>query len=100
MFGILFRGQDESNNEPIETQDLSKNQDEDHAHKKPWLLSCAPHTRITDDADRKACRQPAQAHAQPSSELEETPAHTERETDQHKDAALSFDVNMSQSILN
>lgn len=95
---LTFCGEDESNNEPIETQDLSKNQNEDHAHEKPWLLSCAPHARVADNADRKTCCQPAEAHAQPSSELEETPAQRDTDSGQHKDVALTFEVDTSQRI--
>lgn len=75
MFGRLFCGENKSNNEPIETQNLSKNQDEDHANKKPWLLSCASDACITHDANREACCQPTEAHAQPGSEVKETPTH-------------------------
>lgn len=74
MFGRLFRGENEGDDEPVETQDLSENQDEDHAHKKPRLLSCASHACVTHDADREACRQPAEAHAQPGSQMKEAPA--------------------------
>lgn len=74
--GVLFRGEDEGDDEPVETQDLGENQDEDHAHKKPRLLSCAPHARVAHDANCEACRQPTEAHAQPSSQMEETPKHT------------------------
>lgn len=71
----LLRGENKSDDEPVETQDLSKNQDEDHAHKEPGLLSCAPHACVSHNADRKACRQPAEAHTQPRSEVQETPTH-------------------------
>lgn len=70
--GVLFRGEDEGDDEPVETQDLSENQNEDHAHEKPGLLSRAPHARVAHDADREARRQPAEAHAQTGSQMEET----------------------------
>lgn len=91
MFGCLFCGQNEGNNEPIETQDLSENQNEDHAHKKPWLLSCAPHACVAHNANCEACRQPTEAHAQPSSQIEETPKHTETSVSQHRGCWGLFD---------
>lgn len=77
IFGCLFRGENEGNNKPVETQDLSENQDEDHAHKKPRLLSCAPHACVAHNANCEACCQPTEAHAQPSTQMEETPKHTQ-----------------------
>lgn len=77
MLGNLFCGKNKGNNEAVETQDLSENQDEDHAHKKPWLLSCASDTGVAHDADCEACCQPTQTHAQSSAEVEETPANTQ-----------------------
>lgn len=79
MFGCLFRGQNQGNNQPIETQDFSENQDEDHAHKKPWLLSCASHACVAHYANCEACCQPTQAHAQPSSQVEEAPKNKKAE---------------------
>ncbi len=85
MFGGgLFRGQNKGNDEPVETQDFSKNQNEDHAHKKPRLLSCAPHARVTHDADGETCCQSTEAHAQPSSQMEETPKDKETTVSQQK----------------
>lgn len=86
-FALLLRGQNEGDDEPVQTQDLSKNQNEDHADEKPGLLSCAPHAGVADDADSEACCQPTEAHAESGSEVEETPEsrvwnysseHTER----------------------
>lgn len=51
----LFCGENERNDESVETQDLSKNQDEDHAHEKPGLLSRASHACISHNADGEAC---------------------------------------------
>lgn len=75
LFGHLFRGENQGDNEPVETQDLSENQDEDHAHEEPGLLSCAPHACVSHNADCEACCQPAQSHAQSGSQVEETPKH-------------------------
>lgn len=72
---VLLRGEDEGDNEPVQTQDLGENQDEDHAHEKPGLLGRSPHAGVAHDADGKAGRQAAQAHAQPGAQVEETPAH-------------------------
>lgn len=82
MFGCLFRGENEGNDEPVETQDLCENQNEDHAHKKPRLLSCAPHACVAHDANCEACCQPTETHTQPSSQMEETPKHTETSVSQ------------------
>lgn len=92
MFGCLFCGENEGNNETVETQDLSEDQDEDHAHKKPRLLSCSPHACVAHDADRKACCQPTQAYAQPSSEVEESPART------HTVAVSIFMITCSENL--
>lgn len=80
MFGVfLFRGENEGDNESVETQDLSENQNEDHAHKKPRLLSCAPHACVAHDANSEACRQPTQAHTKTGSQMEETPENRDEE---------------------
>lgn len=71
----LLRGEDEGDDKPVETQDLGEDQDEDHAHEEPRLLSRAPHAGVAHDADGEAGRQPAEAHAESSAEVEETPAH-------------------------
>ena len=44
----------ESNDEPVETQDFGKNEDENHADEQPRLLSSSSDTSITDDTDCKA----------------------------------------------
>lgn len=75
---FLFCGQDEGNDEPVETQDLSEDQDEDHAHEEPGLLRRASHTCVAHDADGKAGCQSAEAHTQPGAQIEETPAHAEK----------------------
>lgn len=72
-FSGLFRGQDEGHDETVESEDLGEDQDEDHAHKKPGLLGRAPNARVTYDANGKASCQPAQAHTQASTQVEETP---------------------------
>lgn len=86
---VLFRGQDEGDDEPVETQDLSENQNEDHAHKKPRLLSRAPHASITHNADGEASCQSAEAHTQAGTQVEETPEHTHR---QGHSAQGTFDI--------
>lgn len=70
---ILFCGEDEGNDEAIEPQDLSEDQDEDHAHEEPGLLGCASHACISHNADGKASCQPTQTHTQSSTQVEETP---------------------------
>lgn len=76
---LLFCGQNEGNDEPVETQDLSENQDEDHAHKEPGLLCRASHTSVAYDANGEAGCQSAEAHTQPGAQIQETPGHAEKQ---------------------
>lgn len=99
MFGwfFLFRGENEGDDEPVETQDLSENQDEDHAHKKPRLLSCSPHACVSHDANSEACCQPTEAHTQPGTQMEETPEHQEKRVSQHQEGLRLQNTECSES---
>lgn len=69
----LFCRQDEGHDEAVEPQHLGENQDQDHAHEEPGLLSGASHARVAHDADGKPSCQAAQAHAQAGAKMQETP---------------------------
>lgn len=43
--------QDDTDNQPVESQRLGENEDEDHAHKKFRLLRVCPDSGVADDAD-------------------------------------------------
>jgi len=42
---------DEGNDKSVKTQDLSENEDQDHADEQTWLLSGSSYTCITDDTN-------------------------------------------------
>lgn len=73
MQKLLFCRQDESHDKTVKPQDLSEDQDQDHTHKKTGLLGCSSHAGVAHDADGKTSRKTAEAHAQTSAEVEETP---------------------------
>ena len=56
-------GENERDDETVETQDLGEDENEDHADIETRLLSCASNARVTDDADRETGRQTRQADA-------------------------------------
>lgn len=69
----LFCGQDEGHDEAVEPQHLSEDQDQDHAHEEPRLLSGASHSSVAHDANGESGRQTAQAHAQTCPKMQEAP---------------------------
>ena len=70
----LFLGvQIDGDDEPVETQHLGEDKDEDHADEEPGLLGGATDTSITDDADGVACRQGGQTHCQTRTQMQEAP---------------------------
>lgn len=75
----LLSGEDQGNNKPIEPQHLSKNQDEDHAHKQTRLLGCASDSRVSHNSDGEASSEAAQTHTQSGTQVQETPAHEEKD---------------------
>lgn len=77
---ILFCGQDEGHDEAVKPQHLSKDQDQDHAHKEPRLLGGAPYAGVTHDSDGEPGCQAAQAHAQTSAKMHEAPVEENPQT--------------------
>lgn len=61
----------DGDNEPVETEDLSENKDEDHSHEEPGLLSCPPNSCVTHDADSVACSQSRQTNGQTGAQVNE-----------------------------
>jgi len=55
--GARLRGQDERHDQTVETQDLSEDEDEDHADVETWLLGSSANTSITHNANSKAGRE-------------------------------------------
>lgn len=50
-------GEDEGDDEPVQTQHLSEDQNEDHPNEEARLLRCTPNAGISHDTDGKPCRQ-------------------------------------------
>ena len=50
-FGGCLGVHEQCHDQPIETQDFSENEDEDHANEETGLLSCAPDTSIADNTN-------------------------------------------------
>lgn len=73
MLGDLLGGEDEGDDEAVQTEHLSEDEDEDHADKEAWLLRRPPHSRVSHNADGKTGSQSAQADAQPRPQVQETP---------------------------
>ena len=70
----LFLGvQIDGDDEPVETQHLSEDKDEDHADEEPGLLCGATDTSITNNADGVACRQTRETNWKPGSQVHEAP---------------------------
>lgn len=69
----LFCGQDEGHDEAVKPQHLCEDQDQDHAHEKPRLLSGASHSGVAHDADGEAGRQTAQAHTKTGTKMQKAP---------------------------
>ena len=69
FLGVKVDGHDE----PVQTQHLGEDQDEDHSDEESGLLRRAPHPRVAHHPDSVAGSQPRQAHWQPSPEMHETP---------------------------
>ena len=60
IFGI----HKDSNDEPVQTENLCEDEDEDHPHEESGLLGGAAHPGLPRYADRVAGRQARQAHRQ------------------------------------
>lgn len=72
----LFCGENESHDEPIQSQHFGKDEDEDHPDEEAGLLGRTSDACVTYDADGKACSQTAQTHTQPCAQVQEAPKHT------------------------
>merc|ERR1712039_647703 len=68
-FAVGRRGNDEANNQTVETQRFRKNQDQDQSDKQFGLLCIRSHTSITDHTDRETCGQGAQANCHTRTEM-------------------------------
>ncbi|TNN83424.1 hypothetical protein EYF80_006405 [Liparis tanakae] len=79
---------DERHDEPVKPQHLGEDQDQDHAHEKPGLLGGASHAGVAHDADGEPGRQTAQAHAQASTEVQETPVEKKHKLHTVKEIAF------------
>ena len=75
----LFLGvQIDGDDEPVETQHLGEDKNEDHADEEPGLLCGATDASITDDADGVAGRQSGQTYCQTRTQMQEAPAKTKK----------------------
>jgi hypothetical protein len=72
-----FRVQIYGNDQTVETQDFSKNQDENHSDKESGLLSSSSDSSVTDDSDSEASSQSRESHGQASTEMDETSGEDE-----------------------
>lgn len=70
----LFGVQEDGDDEAVQAQDLSEDEDEDHADEEAGLLGRAAHARVADDADGEACGQSGQPDGQPRTQVDEAPA--------------------------
>lgn len=73
FFNSLFGIQVDGNDEPIETQHLSKNEDQNHSYEETWLLGCASDPGITNDAYCKSSCQPAESYGQSCAQMNKPP---------------------------
>ena len=68
------RGEDEWDDETVQTQYFSKDEDQDHAYVETWLLGSAADTGVTDNADSEASSETREADAQASAQVMESPS--------------------------
>merc|ERR1711924_317881 len=66
---VSARGNHKAHDESVETQSLSKDEDEDHAHEETWLLRVGTDTSITNNANGKTSGEGTQAHGQASAQM-------------------------------
>mmetsp|Transcript_84218 Transcript_84218/g.116371 ORF Transcript_84218/g.116371 Transcript_84218/m.116371 type:complete len:227 (-) Transcript_84218:9-689(-) len=62
-------GNDQADDEAVQTQSLGEDQYENHADEEPGLLRVRADAGITDDADREAGRQGAHAHGEAGAQV-------------------------------
>ena len=72
------RGEDERDDETVETQDFSEDEDQDHADVEARLLGSAADTGVADDADSEAGSETRETDAQASAQVVERPLKKER----------------------
>lgn len=73
MNSLIFGVEVDGNNETVQTQDLSKNEDQDHTDEETGLLGCPSDTSITNNANGKACSKATEADRQTSTQVKEAP---------------------------
>ncbi len=59
---------------PVETEDLTKDQDQDHADEDPRLLHVGAYALVADDADAVARREARHPHRDATAEVHEAAA--------------------------
>jgi hypothetical protein len=69
---LLGLGQNERNDEPVQTQRFTENENKNHADKKLGLLAVGPDPCVTNNTNRKAGRQRRQTARQTSSQVGKT----------------------------
>lgn len=73
LFNSLFGVQVDGNDEPVKTQHLSKNEDQNHSYEETWLLGCASNTGITNNTYGKSGSQPTESYSQPCTQVDKPP---------------------------
>jgi hypothetical protein len=48
---MMSLGEDERDDQPVKSQCLREDEDQDHAHEDAFLLGVGPHARVADHAD-------------------------------------------------
>ena len=66
-------GENQRDDQTVETQDLSEDEDQDHTDVETRLLGCTANTSVTNNTDRKTGSQTRQTDAQTSSQMVEAP---------------------------
>lgn len=64
-------GEDERNDQTVETQGLSEDENQNHADEQLRLLCCGAHTRVTDDADGHAGSETSETDRETRAEVSE-----------------------------
>jgi len=70
------RVHEKGNDESVQSQDLSENENQDHADEQPRLLRRAPHAGVADDADGETGRQTSQTDRETGTKLDEADEET------------------------
>ena len=59
---------------PIKPQDLSENEDQNHADEDAALLHVRADARVTNNANAVTCREPSKPNGKPTPKVQESPA--------------------------